>query len=323
MSAVASAPRATNGTFRYRALDANGGEVSGVIAANSPDAALQSLSRRGLVAYEVRADRQLMRVRQRVSVGQLAFVLRILADLLEAGLPLSRALTALEEVAPSGIRSALPRVRQEVQEGKGLSAALMTALPDIPAIVGGIIRSGEAGSGIGFAVRRAAEMVDEAAAVRSMIRAALAYPMLLAGSGLAAVALLVTVVLPRFEVMFSDVGQTLPPTTRFVLGTARAAETTGPLVLLVAAGTFVMFWLWHSTEDGRRSWHQFLLAVPLLGSTRRSAATARTCAALAALLDAGVPLSGALVHAARQRPCGIYPAPARGAARRGPWGTAE
>ena len=287
------------GVFRYRALDATGHDVSGVMAGNSPDSVLQLLSRRGLVTYELRPARSLFGVRRRVSPAELAFVLRVLADLLEAGLPLSRALTALEEVAPGEFRQALPRIRQEVQEGKGLGAAMMMALPDTPAIVSGIIRSGEAGSGLPSAVRRAGEMVEEAAKVRSMIRAALAYPLLLATSGIGAVALLVTVVLPRFEVMFSDVGQTLPPTTRFVLGAARVAQATAIPALVAAFIALLTFGTWCSSEKGLRSFHHFLLKMPILGPTRRSAAVARTCAALAALLEAGIPVSTALANAAR------------------------
>jgi type II secretory pathway component PulF len=219
--------------------------------------------------------------------------------LLEAGLPLSRALTALEEVAPGEFRQALPRIRQEVQEGKGLGAAMMMALPHTPAIVSGIIRSGEAGSGLPSAVRRAGEMVEEAAKVRSTIRAALAYPLLLATSGIGAVALLVTVVLPRFEVMFSDVGQTLPPTTRFVLGAARVAQATAIPALVAAFVALCTFVTWCSSEKGMRNFHRLLLTMPFLGSTRRSAAVARTCAALAALLEAGVPVGIALANAAR------------------------
>lgn len=299
MSRVATGVGGGSGAFRYRALDATGRDVAGKIAASSSTAALQSLSRRGLVAYEVEPDRELRLVRHRVPVAQLAFALRVLADLLEAGLPLSRALTALEEVAPASFRAVLPRVRQEVQEGKGLSAALIAALPGTPAIVSGIVRSGEAGSGLAVAVRRAAELVEEAAAVRSMIRAALAYPLLLAASGVGAVALLVTVVLPRFEVMFSDAGQMLPPTTRFVLTFARLAHGAAPFAALVAAAGAIGLSAWRSTEQGRRRWHQMLLVIPVVGPTRRSAATARMCAALAALLETGVPLSIALVHAAR------------------------
>ena len=298
MNATTTAQLPARG-FRYRALDATGRDVAGVVAASSREAALQSLSRSGLAVYDLNAESDLIRVRQRLSAAQLAFVLRILANLLDAGLPVSRALAALDEVAPPAFRRGLPRLRQEVQEGKGLSSAMTSALPDTPAIVIGIIRSGEAGSGLGLAVYRAAEMLEEVAAVRALIRSALAYPLILAISAFAAVVLLVTIVLPRFQLMFSDVGQTLPPSTRLVLRAAGIAGTMGPVAGVLAPGALVVFWLWHSSAQGMRSWHKFLLRVPILGQTRRSAATARTCAALSALLETGVPLSGALVHAAR------------------------
>jgi type II secretory pathway component PulF len=169
----------------------------------------------------------------------------------------------------------------------------------IPREIIGIIQAGEAGSGLGKAARRAADLAEDAASARAALRAALAYPCILAVAGTAAVGLLVGVVLPRFALILADVGQTLPPTTRAVLGIAAAFRNEGVPILIAAAIGILLWRTAVGTAAGRRAWHDLLLRVPLLGKLRRSAATSRTCGTLAALLENGVPIAVALPHAAR------------------------
>jgi type II secretory pathway component PulF len=125
------------------------------------------------------------------------------------------------------------------------------------------------------------------------------YPVILAVAGTAAIALLVGTVLPRFALLLADVGQTLPPTTRVALGVATALQHRGLALLAVGGLTLAAWRVWTGTPSGRRAWHTALLRLPLLGAVRRSAATARACGALAALLESGVPIASALPHAAR------------------------
>jgi type II secretory pathway component PulF len=118
-------------------------------------------------------------------------------------------------------------------------------------------------------------------------------------AGIVALGLLVGVVLPRFALILADVGQTLPPTTRAVLGIAAALRNGGVPIIIAAAIGILLWRAAVGTASGQRTWHDLLLRVPLLGNLRRSAATSRTCGTLAALLESGVPIAVALPHAAR------------------------
>ncbi|HEX2210517.1 MAG TPA: type II secretion system F family protein, partial [Longimicrobium sp.] len=176
----------------------------------------------------------------------------------------------------------------------------LTAAPvGFPPLVVGLVQAGEAGSGLAAAVTRAAELTEQAAETRRAVRAALAYPMILAAAGAGSLVLLVGFVLPRFAAVLADLGQGLPPTARTVLGAAelaRAAFLPGLFTLLAAAA---LWKAWTGTEDGRARWHAFLLGIPLVGAVRRAGAVGRFCAALGALLESGVPIAPALSHATR------------------------
>jgi general secretion pathway protein F len=237
--------------------------------------------------------------RDPLSVADLALGLRILADLLESGLSVSRALHAFDELAPRGWRPALPHIRQSVREGQSLAAALSSAPVVIPGLVIGIAQAGEAGGGIGPAIRRAAELMESSAEMRASIRSALAYPVVVAGAGIMAIGILITVVLPRFAKILADLGQTLPASTRAVLRGAEAMHAGSVPALITAAVAMGVWRAWTQTEDGRRGWHRILLSLPLLGAVRSGTAAARMAHSLSALLESGVSMGTALVFAGR------------------------
>lgn len=285
--------------FSYRAAHGSGLLETGTVRAESAQAARDLLFARGLFPLDLRADAAPAEARQRMSAGDLALGLRVLATLLESGLPVARALAAMEELVPAAWKSALPALREGVRQGSGLGAALAAAPVAFPPLVVGLVQAGEAGSGVAEAVRRAAELTESAAETRRAVRAALAYPLILAAAGAGSLALLVGFVLPRFALVLADLGQALPPTARTVLRAAelaRAAFLPGVFTALAAAA---LWKVWTGTEEGRARWHGLLLRVPLAGSVRRAGGTARFCAALGALLESGVPIAPALSHATR------------------------
>jgi type II secretory pathway component PulF len=169
--------------YAYRAAHADGAFEHGVLAAESRDAALRALAEQGLWAIDLNLARSDDDLRARLSSADLALGLRVLAALLESGLPVSKALAAMPDLAPDAWQSKLPSLARAVREGASLGAAMERSRLAIPAVVLGIVRAGEAGSGLARAVRRAADLMDEAAATRAAVRAALIYPCILAVAG--------------------------------------------------------------------------------------------------------------------------------------------
>jgi general secretion pathway protein F len=285
--------------FAYRAATATGDVHGGTIDAESSRQARETLVSRGLYVLSLESHGHRSSRRDPLSVADLALGLRILADLLESGLSVSRALHAFDELAPRGWRPALPHIRQSVREGQSLAAALSSAPVVIPGLVIGIAQAGEAGGGIGPAIRRAAELMESSAEMRASIRSALAYPVVVAGAGIMAIGILITVVLPRFAKILADLGQTLPASTRAVLRGAEAMHAGSVPALITAAVGMGVWRAWTQTEDGRRGWHRILLSLPLLGAVRSGTAAARMAHSLSALLESGVSMGTALVFAGR------------------------
>lgn len=284
-------------SFAFRALRANGTVEAGVVEAPNRDVAVALISARGLFPIEVSTHVPAERSIRRPGAVDLAAGLRALASLLHSGLPLSRALSIMTELAAPAWLAALPGIRHRVEQGEPLAAALEHSSLRIPPHIIGIVRAGEAGSGIAGAVEAAASLLESRAAARAALRSALAYPMILAVAGSASVALLITIVLPRFAEILTDTGQTLPTATRALLMLGEIAPRTVLPATLVAVTAVLLWSVWLSRPGTRVRWHRFLLSIPVLGSIRRSSATANAASTLSALLRAGVPLSAALPYA--------------------------
>jgi type II secretory pathway component PulF len=288
----------TTSAYSYRAARGDGTVELGTVDAASRDAASGVLASRGLWVLDVRPAAPTL-TRQRLSSAELALGLRLLGSLLDAGLPVARALAAFADVAPDGWRPALGGLTAAVREGQSLGAALAASPIDIPPVVIGMVQAGEAGSGLSAAVIRAADLMESAAATRAAVRNALVYPLILTIAGSASLALLVGVVLPRFAKVLADLGAPLPATTGAVLDLAAVARA-GAIPAAIALALGLGAWrAWVGTSHGRAKWDAWLLTFPLVGTIRRASGAARVASAVASLLDSGVPIAPALLAGAR------------------------
>jgi general secretion pathway protein F len=291
--------------FQFNAVRPDGEIEAGTIQASSTDDARRIISERGLFALGIspQAATAFRLTGSSPSTvlapDDVALGLRLFANLLGAGLPMSRALAAFAELAPPGWKSGLTSVRAAVREGQGLSTALDRSPLRLPPVVLGVVRAGEAAGKLDESVARAADMMQEAVSSRSEIRAALAYPVVLSAASVASTALLIGVVLPQFAALLGDMGQALPRSTQLLLNLSAGTRMLAGPATILAVGLILLIRQELATANGARIWHALFLRTPVVGAIRFSAATGRACAALSALLGSGMPIAPAIAHAAR------------------------
>jgi general secretion pathway protein F len=219
-----------------------------------------------------------------------------LATLVEAGLPLERALVVLGEVAPSRrLRQIVQDVTQSVRAGSTLADALARHHPrPFSRLYVNTVRAGERGGVLELALRRLAEHLDAVRELREAIVSALIYPALLAVVGTGAVIFLLTFVLPRFAVILADLGQALPLPTRLVLA---ASDALIAYWWVLAAAGLALAVAWQAvarSEGGRRQLDAGLLGLPIAGDVLHKVEIGRAIRTVGTLLSSGVPLLGAL-----------------------------
>jgi len=282
--------------YGYRAARNDGGIVRGVLEAADAAHAAAAVADLGLhpLALEAVTDAPRRRVANR---RDLAIVFRGIATLVSAGVPLERAVAAIEPLAHGTMRASLAAARSGLREGRSLAGALTAGPGAIPGVVLGMLRAGERGGRLAAALEQVAAHLEQEAELLGRLRQALAYPLVLAVGGTISVLVIGTVIVPHFAELLRDMGQQLPLATRLLLaGTAALRRFWLPLVVAsVGAAGLIADRLRRPAVRSR--WHGLLLDLPFVGPVRLGLATTRVARALGGALSVGMPLLGALESA--------------------------
>jgi general secretion pathway protein F len=291
--------------FSYRAADRAGRTVDGVMEAYDSQAVVERLHRENY--FPLRIDpataggalaslRTALAAPRRIPARDLLTLTQQLATLLEAGLPLERALTIGAELAPSlRLRQVTEDVAQAVRGGATLADALARHHPrPFSRLYISTVRAGERGGVLEVALRRLAEHLEAMRELREAVTSALIYPALLLVVGIGAIVFLLTFVLPRFAVIFADLGQALPLPTRILLGVSDALAAYWWMGVLAGLALALAWKIGTSSDAGRLAADRWLLQLPLVGRLLRTVEVGRVTRTLGTLLSAGVGLLGAL-----------------------------
>jgi general secretion pathway protein F len=292
--------------FRYRAISAAGEALTGRMEASSVADVVARLQDQGHTPLEAApADgaasgggiAALFR-KGPFTGDQLAQFTHQLATLLGAGQPLDRALGILLDL-PEGERAKnlVERVRDRVRGGTTLSTALDEENGVFPRLYVSLVRAGEAGGSLDETLRRLADYLERAQALRGSIVNALIYPAFLMVGVLGSLVLLLAYVVPQFVPIFADMQVPIPLITQVVLamGTAISDWWWAILLVMVVIGVFLRLRL--NDPDAKLAFHGRLLTMRVAGPLLLKVETARIARTLGTLLKNGVPLLSSLAIA--------------------------
>ena len=289
--------------FHYKASTQSGELIEGQMEADDREAVVRRLQAQGQIpirAEELRAEGLRTqgggrRKRGRVGRRQLGILTLELSILLEAGLPLERALGILTDMAETeALHELLGRLRAAVRGGQDLSSA-MEAEPGVffPLYVN-LIRAGEAGGAVDQALARLAEFMERGRELRESVLSALTYPVILIFLAIGSLAIIMALVVPRFATMFADAGASLPVATQIVVAVSQFLESYWWAIALVIGGTVLYARQLMSEPASRLRVDRVLLRLPLWGDFTGKLEVARFSRALGTLLSNGVPMLNAL-----------------------------
>jgi type II secretory pathway component PulF len=229
------------------------------IDATSRQGAVAVLVADGLVPVEVRdsAPSLVERLNQPLTlgtglrVGEQSLILTQLAMLIRSGLPVDRSLDLLREQAPRAQqRDILAHMLARVRAGSSLAAALEDR-GSFPNYVVGVVRSAERGGRLGDALTAVAERLTLVAATRRQLATALTYPAAVLAATLIALSLVLTMVVPQFEPIFSGEEARLPILTQGVLALSRLVNDHLPLFVLGLVVPPLLLWLLLRSHAGQ------------------------------------------------------------------------
>jgi general secretion pathway protein F len=227
----------------------------------------------------------------RVKADDVAVATRQLAVLVNAGIPLVDALTALvEQVDHERLKRVLSAVKQRVNEGSSLADALAQHPKAFSTLYVNMIRAGESSGALDVVLFRLADFTESQARLRSKVLGTLTYPAAMLVIGSVIMGILFTVVIPKITKVFEDTKVVLPWTTRFLIGFSTFVHDWWWAIGLLQIAAIYAFLRWRKTPAGRARWDIWVLDAPIFGPLVRQVAVARFSRTLATLLKSGVPL---------------------------------
>ncbi len=287
--------------FAYTAIDRQGQKRSGTVPAPSRSAALAQVLGSGLtpVSFREQAAEQPRAASEKpaVKVPQAAVeaFTRELANLLAAGLPLSRALSLLQkEASHHGARKVWSAVHDDIVGGSSLAEALARWPRTFSGVYVAMVRAGEAGGFLHLVLQQIADFRSREQDLRGRVTAALIYPAVLALLACGVLVFLLTFFIPRFSGIFSEFGSSLPWLTRAIVAVSELFIHYGIYILALLAAGMVAARRLAATIEGRRFFERALLRLPGIGLLAARFALVRFSRMLGTLIGSGVPLVGAL-----------------------------
>jgi general secretion pathway protein F len=271
----------------------------GRIEAANPRSAVLRLESMGLIPISVEeADKQNLKAPARLKLGlrrvtkkDVLHFTEELSTLIHAGLPVDRSLEIAASLTEKPVlRDAIRDILKQIKSGKSLPDAFGAHPRYFSPLYVNMLRAGEAGGMLDKILARLVEFEQSADELRSYLAASLVYPALLLFVGTGSVTVLVYFVIPKFAVIFDDIGAAVPPETLALLWVSEVTRTywwavVGAVLLAAAA-----FRAWRGTPKGSRTWDVLKLRMPLLGPTLLKIEVARFARTLGTLLGGAVPL---------------------------------
>jgi general secretion pathway protein F len=284
--------------FSYRATSREGVLSGGFIEATDETAALERLKSSGVIPLEVKArsEDKKKQFSLRSTRADLVSFTTELSALLGAGLPLDRSLSILAELSEGGeIKKVVQSVVKALREGSSFSEALQQHPEVFPRLYINMVRAGEAGGVVNVVLEKLNEFLESSKELKDSIVSAMIYPVILLITGGVSVVVLLTYVLPKFTVIFNELGTSLPLPTQILLGVSYILRSYWWIIAAAAATVWTLFKIYIKSAEGRYKFDA--LKLKLLRDIITKIETARFFRTLGTLLQSGVPLLQAMSNA--------------------------
>jgi len=290
--------------FDYRGRDGAGKLVKGRVDAASEGAVVQRLRGMGvspIAITEAKAGTGLQTeikipgFEKGVGLKDLAIMSRQASTMLSSGLSLLKTLSILaDQTENKKLKVILSKVRDEVEQGVSFSDAVGKYPVDFPPIMINMIRAGETGGFLDQAMDSIATNFEKEHKLRTTIKSAMTYPVVVLIMSLLAVVIMLVFIVPIFQDMFSSLGGKLPLPTMMLVYLSHAMVYVGPVMAVV----FVIGWFWwranKNTDHFRGVVDPVRLRLPVFGQLNKKIVMARFARNLSNMIGAGVPILQAL-----------------------------
>ena len=306
--------------FSYKARRRSGEVVQGVLDVADRPAALAQIERLGLFPVAVEAAkgavattgekagrkesftamlppalREAMAKKRKPKLQELATFTQQLANLLQAGMPLTVALSSMIHLESKGIPSDVSKqLKQDVMEGQSLSDAMAKQPVIFSDLYVNMVRAGESSGALVEVLRRMAGHFQQFAEVQGKMTSAMIYPILVCCVGVGLILFFIYFMLPHFVEMFKGFEVTLPLPTRMLIAVGYFFTHYWWLGISMLIAGVILFKRFQATETGQERLDQWKMNLPVIGKVIKLNLFGQFARTLSTLLENGVPVLTAL-----------------------------
>jgi len=284
-------------TFSYQARDASGRIVSGVQDAINEDNAISSLMGRGLMVLSLQKKAEASRKRKgggSVKETDVVLFTRQLATMIEAGISLVQALTALYEQSDPkrqrNLRTVVSDITMRVQGGETFNESIAKHPRVFNRLFVSMVKAGEHGGLLAEILDRLAGFLEDSARLRKKIKSAMTYPVIVLCIALGITTFLIVRVVPIFGEIFKDFGAKLPAPTQFLIDLSEFVRGNWYFLVLGLGGAIFGLRAFLRSRKGKILSDRWKLKLPIFGPLVHKISMSRFSRTFAQLIRSGVPI---------------------------------
>jgi len=284
--------------FSYQAITETGATTSGELEADSLESANSALASRGYIPTKVKAEQpaisglQLSKIRERFSpikAPELILFTKQFKTMINAGVSMMNMLEILEEQTENPkLRNILNGMHQDIKEGASLYDAFSKHRNVFSPLYCSMIKAGEASGALPEVLERLIYIIEHEHRVKSDIKSAMTYPLIVVVFLFTAFLVLITQVIPKFVNIFNNAGLTLPLPTQICLLIYTVLSNYWYLILGTVAVVVVFLFYYLKTKQGKFARDTIMMKVPLLGPLFVKSAISRFASIFSILQSSGV-----------------------------------
>ncbi len=291
--------------YSYIAYDGSGRKVRGVVEASNKVGAISDLLQKGYSVVKIEETKGKKKVGEKkrkkvifgINLSELAIFSRQFATMISAGIRVKNALEILsdQEVFSKRFRLILKDVLSSLEEGKSLSEAFEETGAFEPIFVN-LIKAGEEGGVLDETLQKVADFYESSKALSDEVKAAMRYPIFVAGFAVLMVGVIAFYVIPN---LIQRIGLSPTGIVGFLYNTNQFLTAHSIELIIGTVAVVVLIKLYLSTISGKKFKEALLSIIPAMRAVSTNAALERFSRTLGILVGAGVSLTTAIEMAAQ------------------------